>query len=268
MLVATPALAALTVTVEQVGDSNEAVIKYSDANSANLPRAFALAISVDSGYVIKGIKDYKLDGEYQAGESLAYGIYPARIDIDDDNQSPTYGEVLDYGNPLADPCDPGSGGGNETDNIVVELGGLWVGDSNDPPVDGNLVTIKLSNGCDEDCNVTVTAEVTYRGGVVLEDGDDSTVVSDTAHIDMPGCQPACWSYDCFDCGDGNGDCFITFGDLSLIINAWPPLPYDPCADYNKDGFITFGDISVLINHWSPLEACPAAEGCSPCTPIP
>ncbi len=75
--------------------------------------------------------------------------------------------------------------------------------------------------------------------------------------------PSCWYYSCFSNGDANGDCAVTFGDLSVVINSWPPLTYDACADFNKDGAITFGDLSVIINHWPPL------PGCSPgCVPMP
>ncbi len=87
-------------------------------------------------------------------------------------------------------------------------------------------------------------------------------------------KPVCWCYDCFNCGDTNGDCALTYsGDVTTIQNAWPAsgFPYNPCADLNKDGAITFsGDLQILINHWPANPVPPYQPGCldcGACTPI-
>jgi hypothetical protein len=82
-------------------------------------------------------------------------------------------------------------------------------------------------------------------------------------------RPESWCYDCFDCGDADGDCQLTFADIDILSNAWPPNTYDPRADLTKDGTITFADINVLITHW-PLKGGPGCQcpGCQPCTPVP
>ncbi len=102
------------------------------------------------------------------------------------------------------------------------------------------------------CFITVTEDA-LRGGIV---GDAAlTVNMPAADFEVTDGPMSCWDYPCFANGDANGDCAITFGDLSAVINAWAPLPYAECADFNKDLAITFGDLSVIINHWAPLPGC-------------
>jgi hypothetical protein len=246
LLMTAPAAA---VTITCTGNGLECTVEYSFSGEPNSVRAFALDIVVDNGAIITDVND---------DVNPDYNIYPGSIVIVD-------GSVTEDGNAVADPCDypsdtqPGVG----SSGITVEMGALYSPpiDPCGPPPGGVLLKFTV----DTDCNVTITQN-SARGGVVLTDPtqDPSSFVSE-------GCQlfdePPCWSYDCFECGDGNGDCNVTFADMMLVINAWDPNPYDPCADFNKDGSVTFGDVMIIINHWAPKEACPAAEGCSPCTPI-
>ena len=246
LLLAAPAMAATTVTC--VAEANGVVRIEYDATGETEVRAFGLDVEVDASAQITAVISVNAD----------YYIYPGTIEITD-------GNVTGWGSPVAPANDPGAKGGLETGAVTLELGSLYADGDPAPALSGVLCTLQVKGAMD--CNVTVTANIT-RGGVVNVNAETVATGSSTClATGIPTLESECWGYDCFDCGDGNGDCFVTFTDLSIIINAWNPLPYDACADYNKDGFVTFSDISVLINHWSPLEACPSAEGCSPCTPI-
>ena len=216
-------------------------IRYKNANPANLPRAFALTVTADSGSKIT---------DCNAGDAnvVDFYIYPGTIDLNDVNNPK-------FGSPVAPNDDPGaSGTGFGTATIILEMGSLYQGAPNAPGVNGVLCTIQVGPS---DCNVTITPEENNRGGIVLEDG--STSDANTSCRVLLG--PECWRYPCFDCGDGNGDCFITFTDVLLIIDAWGALPYNPCADYNRDTYITFTDVLVVIDHWNPLPGCTGACAC-------
>ncbi len=168
VLLAVPALA-LNISLEkQVADGNKVDLKYAGADPCNLPRAFALKIVVDSPAKIVDVTGFKT-GVSEAA-SAGYGIYPATIIIDGNT-----GIVVADGNPLAAPGDPGAGDGQGTNNIVLEFGSLYapVGDSvNAPPTSGTLCALTMDcNGAVQEVNIVATEEDTYRGGVVLEQGD-------------------------------------------------------------------------------------------------
>ena len=63
--------------------------------------------------------------------------------------------------------------------------------------------------------------------------------------------PDCWCYDCFDCGDTNGDCGINYiPDVKFLLDHWDPNDYHPCGDFNRDGFITYiPDVKTILDHW-------------------
>jgi hypothetical protein len=110
-----------------------------------------------------------------------------------------------------------------------------------------------------------------RGGVVDKDGTMTTNLDNDATIPFSiSSGPQCWNYDCFDCGDTNGDCAVNYsGDVLTIINAWPAsgYPYDPCADLNKDDAINYsGDVIVIVNHWPADPKSGFGPGCTDCGP--
>jgi hypothetical protein len=164
ILLAVPAFGALSISLTQQGTSNLVDLNYADACSTNLPRAFALKIDVDSPAKITDVTNFKIGESNSANPG--YGIYPARITIE------ANGTVTDWGTPLAAPGDPGAGNGQGTNNIVLEFGSLYVGDGNAPATSGTLCTLTMDcNGATGNVNIVATEEDTYRGGVVLEDGD-------------------------------------------------------------------------------------------------
>ena len=234
LLLTAPAMAVLELECEDMNDGY-VEIRYKNANPANLPRAFALTVTADSGSKIT---------DCNAGDAnvVDFYIYPGTIDLNDVNNPK-------FGSPVAPNDDPGaSGTGFGTATIILEMGSLYQGAPNAPGVNGVLCTIKVGPS---DCNVTITPEENTRGGIVLEDG--STSDANTSCRVLLG--PECWRYPCFPCGDSDGDCQILAADVLALINAWPPKPYAECADFDMDGQILAADVLVLINHWPPQDGC-------------
>jgi hypothetical protein len=162
-LMASPTFA-LTVYLQREGTSNIVDVNYSGADAANLPRAFALDVTIDSPGVISDVNNFKT-GESTAA-SKGFGIYPARIDIN------TAGVVKSWGSPLADTTDPGAGSSAiGTGHVVLEFASLYFSDANKPAISGRLCQLTITpNTTTVNLNVRATAETTYRGGVVLSDG--------------------------------------------------------------------------------------------------
>jgi len=87
-------------------------------------------------------------------------------------------------------------------------------------------------------------------------------------------KPLCWCYDIHQCGDVNGDCFISIADDIMPMVTARTGVYDPCADANYDGFVTIADdIMTAVKHRVPatpphlkdgldclLGTCPTAVG--------
>ena len=151
LLLAAPAMAAPdTVTVTCTDNENCGVdISYS-VSEANLPRAFALDITVDAGT----IESYDITG------AQPFDIYMGTIDV---NQST--GVIDSNGTPIAPSDAPGALGGLGTTGITIEMGSLYEkGVEPDPCTSGLLISLALT----ENCTVSV-AENTTRGGIVMED---------------------------------------------------------------------------------------------------
>ena len=272
LMFAAPAWATTTVDIGcTVGgtDGNEVTVSYNVVPDPNRVRAFALDITTFTPYGDANIVEVI---PYKVGESNSvrkgYGIFPGTIDIND-----TTGEVDSYGTPVAPSSDPGAGGtGIDTNEIIVELGSLYV-DNNAPDDTGELLKFYVDK---KGCDVNIAVESAIRGGVVLEDPDAAvtvnctdclpcfivgakigdTVVTPTMYATwVAKGKPKCWCYHCFDRGDSNGDCVITSTDILAVVAAWPPKPYHPCADFNRDGVITSTDILTVVDHWPPKPGC-------------
>lgn len=293
VLVAVPAFA-LEVTLTKDGDV--VTVGYTGADPCNPPRAFALDLEVvgtGSATISLVADSYKLDGESTAA-SRGYGIYPARIDINSVTGIPAA-----YGTPLADPCDPGAD--ESGTHLVLEFGSLYVGDANAPVVtgvtDGNLCEILVVCGTGN-ANLVMAAEVTYRGGVLLEDGTDASA-SATAEIELCAGEGPClvvgqvvggnlitqamydlwvlkgepesWCYECHSKGDINDDCAIDGTDIMgySATTGWSysfNTAYTPGADINNDGAIDGTDIMGFnaTSGW----AYGFNNQCGTCTPQP
>jgi hypothetical protein len=179
-LIASPVMA-LNVYLEKQAGVNVVDVKYSDADAANLPRAFALTLNITGGTF-----DSFVAGSYKVGESTSsskgFGIYPATIVID------SAGVVTNDGTPLAAAGDPGTAGtGFGTSSIILEFGSLYDASvsGNAPLTSGTLCSINYTKGTATD--ITMEDEDTYRGGLVLEDG---TLGEVTASLTLGGTPPS------------------------------------------------------------------------------
>ncbi|MHC4571321.1 MAG: PASTA domain-containing protein [Planctomycetota bacterium] len=168
LMLAAPAMAIVTITVTEVGTTNQVDITAETSGEGTLPRAFALDIVVGSNRTITGISNYFV-GECTKN-SRGYGIFPASfnrfIDADDPCWSePNYTPVADV-NDL--PGDTQNGIG--TDGITIEMGSLYKG-ANSPPNPVTLCTISVSGSC----GISLALNV-GRGKIILEDGNEPSSV--------------------------------------------------------------------------------------------
>jgi hypothetical protein len=170
VLIASPAFAAVSLTLAKQGTTNVYDLGYTGADTANLPRAFALDVVVTGGATITAVTP-TMTGESTA-TTRGYGIFPGTIAIDSN------GVVTSYGSPVAPDTDPGaSGTGIGTAEVILELGSLYVGDANKPSITGSGTLCTLTIDCSgaSQGKITVSEEDTYRGGVVLTNGTQATV---------------------------------------------------------------------------------------------
>jgi hypothetical protein len=184
LLLATPAFAAdvtITATLNPIGDMNIAepnytralTIGWTGAAEANSIRAFALTLNADSGAHLDKIRDYNRGESKVPGGG--FGIFPAsfRSYITPYNGAEVNSWTDPRYSPLALWPDPNSGGGNDNQNMVVELGTLFV-EPNSPGTSGTLFTIDVNNESVAECNVWIALDQ-IRGGVVLKDNTAADV---------------------------------------------------------------------------------------------
>ncbi|UCC23133.1 MAG: hypothetical protein JSW23_03480, partial [Planctomycetota bacterium] len=189
VLMSIPSRSVATVVIT-CADLGNGVIELSyDSSAEQVPvRAFALDVMVSSG-IITAVGNFSSD----------YWVFPGEIDINDE-----YGEPIDLGTPVADPCQlpsdtlPGLG----TSGMTIEMGALYVGEANAPAPSGVLLTFIISAECD----ITVE-ENQSRGGVVLEDSNRASVYAPVLLGALPP-EPCLY-------GGGSG----TNGDPFLICDA-------------------------------------------------
>ena len=207
-----PAWAAVNITCEQIGTSDDVLVSYEVVGEPNKVRAFALDITVDNG-VISAVDANVADYDPN------YGTYPGSIVIVD-------GEVNEPGTAVADPCDlPGDTlGGIGTSGITIEMGALYSppDDANGPPLTGDLL-IFTNTVVSGNTIVTIT-ENDSRGGVVLTDP------AADPNVNAPGCEIE----------RGPGDCLVDEGDQEYT--AWDAWGKPDCWCYPRQ---CRGDIDGL-----------------------
>jgi len=251
---AVPVMATATIDAEDKGGTVEITYAVSDAN---LIRAVAVDVTVDGTVVITGVTA-AIEGESTAA-APGYGIFPGSIEIDVNEASPTYGEVLSYGSPMAPAGDPGAAGDLGGQAITLELGSVYVGDANSPGPGGLLCTLAYTGVG----TLTIT-ENAIRGGIVMED-----VALEPALVlatDVPlGAGCACY-------GDVSGptgapDGQVSINDLSALVGlllGQSPYKDNAATGYNgpipegwlcmdmsgptgvPDGQISINDLSKLV----------------------
>jgi hypothetical protein len=178
-----PAMAVVEVSCD-ASDTTVTVSYDVTGGDTNLPRAFALDITVDSGATITSFT--RLNDKFW--------VHPGSINIVD-------GDLQGEGNAVASQADYPADtlGGVGTAGITVEMGSLYeAGDApNTPTASEDLFSFVVSG----DCTVSI-AENTARGGVVIENVADITPALTGCVVSSgPTCCP----------GDGEGD-----SDIDLI----------------------------------------------------
>ena len=224
LLLATPAMANVTISCSQQGDPGQGYelveISYVATEDSNLPRGFGLEVVVDSGVTITGVESSNTD----------YWVYPGSIVIDT-NDPP---EVVNEGTPIAS--------GQGTSSAILEMGSLHspTGPSgaNSPALSGVLITLQLSG---TDCNVTVSGNGT-RGNVVNYAADQA----DTAYGAPCYIAPACWT--------GAGADWTEWDTVGRPTCWCNPRQCHGDADGTKEGRFNYWtaieDLAVLKAAWS------------------
>jgi hypothetical protein len=252
LMLSVPSWAEVRVYCEQVGTTNEVVVKYDATSEPNLVRGFGLDVWLDNDSNIFdvncGLSVYPCPG----GGTCGYYIYPGGIQIN------AQGEVTDYGSCRCDAqAYPGTLG-DDVNEMTTEQGSLYApttpGSPNAPGKSGDLYSFKV----DKNCNVSI-AENSARGGVVMESPDevvDVNCVGCTVTLAAQECmkntapeysewdawgKPKCWCYQ-YQCrGDVDGLKVMLWqvqaADLELFRQAFylqdaqlQALPNGICAD--------------------------------------
>jgi len=252
---AVPAMA--TVTIDAVDQGGTVDITYA-VSDANLVRALALDITVDGSVVITGVTA-TIEGESTAA-APGYGIFPGSIEIDVNVASPTYGEVISYGSPLAPAGDPGAAGDVPGTAITVELGSVYVGDANSPGTSGIALSIAYTGTG----TLTIT-ENAIRGGIVMEDVALEPALALATGVPLGAI--VCHGDVAATSGAPGADDQVNIGDLNLLVGlmlmsndpdgngTWRIV--DPSAVMNgdiaatsgapgPDGQVNIGDLNLMV----------------------
>ena len=265
LALAAPTMAAVSISVVDNGNCT-GDITYSMTGEAGdqRVRAWALTVTVDGGAVITAVSP-TVAGENDA-VTKGFGFFPGTIVI-------VGGVIADPNTPVSPDYLPGAAGtGLGTDTVILEMSSLNV-DSNFPPDTGTLATFDV----DQACNVTITAEVQYRGGIVREDASevigatlptnepitcngepecvksDSPMYSDWEQFGKPDCW--CYEFQCKGDADGgtefSGAVRVLTIDLGVLITAYgqPTGSIDAakaCADFDHLGEFS-NAVRVLSN---------------------
>ena len=237
-MLAAPALAAVDFTLADEG-GGVVSISYDASGESELPRAFALNITVSSpdGAVITDVTGFKW-GESTAA-SKGFGVFMGAIDYANLVADPT--NPARWGEPVAD--DAGALGGLGTSGITSEMGSLYdAAVPADAPDDAGLL---LKVVVDKNCTLTVTANQS-RGadtGVRMEDGTEGTTNLPESLLVVIG--PACWSFTTQCHGDADGDGDVDTDDWPFFRDGFAKTgaEYEAnlCADYDHDGDIDTDD---------------------------
>lgn len=259
-LLVAPAMAAVTFDIVDNGDGTADIVVVADGDDADANGSkvagIALDVSVDAG-VITDVFNYKTTGESVVGDK-GYGIFLGTITF----TGGTPEEIANTGTPVAPADAPDNPGQIGSSAIVLELGALY--DQATPEAAPDGTTVLCTIAVSESCNLTLAANAT-RGGVVLIGGGSPSstnlAITEALSVGPVDCytgpnydkwvevgKPDSWCQPCFTKGDANGDGSITAADITMLINAW--TVYSPDADFNQDGSVTAADITIIINNWT------------------
>lgn len=231
-MLAGPVMAAnVVITIVEDGNGIASINYTSDVNV----RAFALDVNVTGANVVD-VNNY-FEGDCNA-TNKGFGIFLDQINGIEVNDA---GVVQQWGSPVADACAPGPAGhGIGKRRVVLGMGALYE-DGNEPNHSGTLCKFRV----DGSCTVSIHAEGTFRGGVVLEDGNGTDPnLTGATNVPLLACyagmadydewvavgSPECWCYlrQCHGDADGyqepGGKTFpahwVGNPDLDVLISAW------------------------------------------------
>ena len=271
VLLMTAPVLATTVTISGEVDGNNLTLKY---HTDGVLRGIALTLSCSDAATADASDVGTVTGaNWNVCLDYAYDVVTA---------AGTYN--LNDGGPLAKIDGPGVPVGPVSDFSIcvgyVDEGGLGAGVlPGSQAVPEDLCTIVLSG----DCTVTVAADM-LRGGAVgspvdiILDMDNDGSLKDTIDVGDGDCftgtpeqvqewndhgQPQNWCGDCWTCGDVNGDCYVTFGDVDDTLAYFNAADTTGRGDANMDGYTTFGDVDYVLALFNAGDGCTA---CGPCTP--
>jgi hypothetical protein len=249
LLIAAPAIAEVKITCSRGSgpthlDINEVAILYDATSEVNLPRAFALDITLtdttgaDNAVIYAALPT--ITGESAVG-NRGYGIFLGADGVDINE---TTGIVNGWGSPVANPADPCAATGLGTNAITVELGSLYggvqgVSNPNAPAKSGTLLTLNINRKI---CTVSVALNQ-RRGGIVMEDPAEVVDVNlpPAFTFDTEGADTCRFLY------NNPPDNIVDSWDYNLVVNNWGPVPPgDPRADVA--GFL-FGPPNGTIDSW-------------------
>lgn len=267
-----PAWARVDILCQPTGP-NEVTVSYNSTQGEI--RAIALDITVDSGASIVGISDF-VKGESASGNK-GYGIFPANFDRYINPADPNFEADPAY-TPEAQLADypDDTLGGIGTGGMTVEMGSLYVGETNSPDDAGMLFKFTV----DQDCNVAIAQNV-IRSGVVMKTGDSVSGgdFNSPGGIARSGCmksthpayanwvihgKPPCWCYQrqCRGDVDGKktGPFWVAIPDLTLFKAAFSKTVLPPggeCCDFDhiKTGpfWVAIPDLTIFKAYFSKTE---------------
>jgi len=244
LLMAAPAMAAIELNFEEFGGWvdddpnfgwNEGMLIY-DTNGENIPRAFAIEVTLDTED-----PNFEIDWIWREDEGGdRYWVTPTHIEIED-------GEVLEWGPPW---------GELEGDYAVIEMASLYAEGEDPPPSESGLVGISVRGPAGETVCLEFNVEP-IRGGVIDEDLNPLEIDPNyPICLTMAAPDPlagTCWDNE-NECagqnlGDANCDSFINFTDLGLLKAAIFSNPssanWNACADFDHNCFVNFTDLGIL-----------------------
>jgi hypothetical protein len=256
LLIAAPAIAEVKITCTQptaAGTEHIITVSYDATSEVNLPRAFALDITLTDtvaadNAIITAVTP-AVTGESAVG-NRGFGIFLGADGVDINE---TTGIVNGWGSPVANPADPCAATGIGTNAVTVELGSLYggvqgVSNPNAPASSGTLCTFTVNSKV---CTVAIT-ENARRGGIVMEDP------AEAVDANLPSAFPIVCPGDIAGLFFGPPDAIVDSWDYNTVTNNWlssvPPGPpeADICGLFfgPPDGTIDSWDLNYITNRWN------------------
>jgi len=260
----------VTLTVTDEG-SGVARVDYNATSAGAIVAGLGFKVTLDHG-IISAISNFQTTGVNDATHK-GYGIYPGSVVI-------TSGVITNPGTPIDMTQAAGTGIGFST--MYIAMGALYEA-GNEPALTGTLFKFTVDcQGSTSPIAVTIASDEkragSASGGAVLINGTNIPIFCSGGTI---ACQQNCplngtpaevavwtawgkplnWCGYCWRCGDVNGDCFITFADVSQVFTDFKTLNTTGRSDANMDRYLTFADVSLVFTKFKAGVTCTGACAC-------